>query len=164
LSVAQKQTQSAQIIAGLNNANAVAVQNLQNQAALANIAANGAVTAQITNLTNANKTLLQTSQGAATLYSQALVNLQAIMTNPNLSTDQQTTALNNGVQQLQSGLDALAAIANNQPANALLTFSNPAPAAAAAPAAPSPGQFAGGAPANNNPTIPDFASQGGGGT
>jgi X-X-X-Leu-X-X-Gly heptad repeat protein len=57
------------------------------------------------------------------------------MTNPNLSTAQQTTALNNGVAQLQDGLNALNSIAANQDANSTLVFTNPtaAPAATAAP-------------------------------
>jgi hypothetical protein len=104
----------------------VTVQNLQNASSLANIQANGVINTQIQTLTNNNKTLLQTSQGAATLYNQALSNLSAIMTNPNLNTDQQTTALNNGVKQLQDGLTALNSIAANQQANSLLTFGNPA--------------------------------------
>jgi X-X-X-Leu-X-X-Gly heptad repeat protein len=65
------------------------------------------------------------------------------MTNPNLNTDQQTTALNNGVKQLQDGLTALNSIAANQQANSLLVFSGgaaaPTAAASAAPAVPAGG-------------------------
>jgi hypothetical protein len=80
-------------------------------------------TAQITNLTDANKTLLQTSASAAQLYNQALTNLSAIMTNPNLNHDQQVTALNNGAAQLNEGLVALNNIAQNQAATGTLGFS-----------------------------------------
>jgi hypothetical protein len=123
LSVAQQQTQSAQAIAALDNANKVAVQQLQNAGSLANIQTNGAINMQIQNITNANKTLLQTSQGAATLYNQALANLSNIITNPNLSHDQQAAALNDGVAQLNAGLQSIEQIATNVNANSLLQFS-----------------------------------------
>jgi hypothetical protein len=129
LSVAEKQAQSAQAVAAMNNQNAIAVANLQNASSLANIQANGVINTQIQQLTDNNKTLLQTSSGASALYNQALTNLSAIITNPNLSTSQQTAALNNGVKQLNDGLAALNAIAGNQQAQSLLVFSDPTPAA-----------------------------------
>ena len=101
------------------------IANANNAAALQNIQANGAINTQIQNLTDNNKTLLQTSASASALYSQALTNLSAIMTNPNLSTAQQAAALNDGVAQLQDGLTALNDIASNQQANSTLVFSDP---------------------------------------
>ena len=91
---------------------------------LANIQANGVINTQIQNLTNQNKTLLQTSASAAQLYNQALTNLSSIVTNTNLTTDQQTTALNDGVKQLQDGLAALNSIASNQQAQSTLVFNS----------------------------------------
>jgi hypothetical protein len=101
------------------------VAKLQNAAALVNIQANGVINTQIQNLTDQNKTLLQTSASAATLYNQALTNLSTIMTNPNLSTAQQSTALNNGIKQLNDGLAALNAIAANKQASSTLVFTSP---------------------------------------
>jgi hypothetical protein len=121
--VAQQQTQSAQVIASENNANAVTVQNLQNASSMANIVQNGAINAEIQQMTNDNKTLLQTSSGAAQLYNQQLTSLSAIITNPNLSTGQQDAALNDGMATLSSGLAALNAIAANTQAAENLTFS-----------------------------------------
>ena len=87
-------------------------------------------------MTNDNKALLQTSAGAAQLYNQALTNLSAIMTNANLNTGQQTTALNNGVKELQDGLAVLNGIANNQAVTSLLVFGNTEAPPAAAGATP----------------------------
>lgn len=121
--------QTAQNIAGQTQ-----VQTLQNQGNLANIMANGTINTQITNLTNANKTLLQTSAGAGQLYTQALTNLSAITQNPNLSEAQKTTALNDGVAQLNDALSALNTIAaaTGTGAQSTLTFgSTPNPASIA---------------------------------
>lgn len=133
LSVEDKQTQSAQVIAGMNNDNAKAVQQMVNDGNLATIAANGAINVQITNLTNANKLLLQTSSGAASLYSTTLQNMSAIMGNKDLTEDQKTTALNNSVAALKDGLTAISSIANNTAVNSTLNFGGggtpPAPGA-----------------------------------
>jgi hypothetical protein len=138
LSVQDKQAASAQAIAQWNNQNALNLANMNNAAALQNIQANGQISMQVNQINNANKTLLQTSQGAAQMYSQALQNLSAIMTNTNLTTAQQQTALNNQVKQLQDGLQVMNSIAGNQQAMSLLNFSDPGAAPAAAPGAPQP--------------------------
>ena len=122
LSIADKQTQSAQVIAGLNNANALAVQNLVNAGNLATIQANGVINLEITNLTNTNKLLLQTSTAASSVYSQTLANMATIMTNPNLDADQKATALNNGVAALSDALRVINGIANNQAVSTTLDF------------------------------------------
>ena len=145
LSVEQQQAASAQVVAGMNNANAVTVQNLQNAAALENIKANGAINTQIQNITNQGKTILQTSASAAQLYNQVLTNLSAIMTNPNLNTAQQTTALNNGILQLKDGLAALNGIAANQAVTSNLVFAAPSSGAQSAIQAPAA------APVQNGP-------------
>jgi hypothetical protein len=125
LSVTQQQTETQKIIAQANNQNAIAVQNLQNAAALENIKQNGVINTAITNLTNDNKTLLQTSQGAAQLYNQALANIQAIMTSPNLNTQQQADAMNNTVATLNAGLAAFSSIAGNPAIASTLNFGPP---------------------------------------
>ena len=122
LSIEQQQTLSAQVIASMNNTSAYQVQQLVNQGNLANIQANGQVNTQITNLTDQNKTLLQTSSGAAQLYNQALSNLSNIITNPNLSDDEKTTGLNDGVAQLQDGLNVMAQIAGIPGLGSTLSF------------------------------------------
>ena len=134
LQTAAGQTSTSQFNTGQTNAalsgeaaasNTIAQQAQSNAAALANIQANGVINTQITNLTDANKTLLQTSAGAAQIYNQALTNLSNIITNPNLSADQQATALNDGVAQLQDALNILSAIAGTPDIQSTLTFSNP---------------------------------------
>jgi hypothetical protein len=122
LSATDKQTASAQIIAQANNQNAVLVQQMSNASSLANIQANGVINTQIQNLTDANKTLLQTSTGAAQVYSQALANLSAITTNNNLTEDQKVTALNDGVQQLNDALSILGTIAQTPGLQSTLSF------------------------------------------
>jgi hypothetical protein len=106
----------------MNDQSAQTVQAMQNAGNLATVQANGVINEQITNLTDDNKTLMQTSASAATLYNQALTNMAAIVTNPNLTTDQQTVALQNGVEALSSGLAALNSIAANKQATSGLTF------------------------------------------
>ena len=123
MSVEEQQTASAQIIAAANNANAVLVQQMQNQSSLANIQANGVINTQVQQLTDDNKTLLQTSTGAAQIYSQALANLSAITTNTDMTESQKTTALNDGVQQLNDALSILSQIAQTPALQSTLTFS-----------------------------------------
>ena len=122
LSVEQQQTASAQAIASMNNASALAVQQTQNAGNLANIQANGVVNTAITKLTDDNKTLLQTSQGAATIYNQGLTNIANIINNPNLSEAQKATAMNDGVQQLNDALATLTTIASLPDAQSTLVF------------------------------------------
>lgn len=133
LQTAAGQTSTSQFNTGQTNAalsgeaaasNTVAQQAQSNAAALANIQANGVINTQITNLTDQNKTLLQTSAGAAQIYNQALTNLSNIITNPNLTADQQTTALNDGVAQLQDALNILSTIAGTPDVQSTLSFSD----------------------------------------
>lgn len=128
---AQLETGTSQFNAGQTNAanaaaagasNTVALQAQQNTANLENIKANRAVDLQITQLTNNNRTLLQTSQGAATLYNQALANLSAIIQNPNMSESQKSQALNDQVQQLNDAFSVLGNIAGIPGIASLLTF------------------------------------------
>ncbi len=123
LSVEDKQTQSAQIIARMNNEASVATQKLVNEGALANIAANGVVNTQIQQMTNDNKTLLQTSAGASQLYTQVLQAMSGIMTNKDLTQEQKTTALNNSIAQLNDGLAVMAKIAGIPGIASTLNFS-----------------------------------------
>lgn len=102
-----------------------ALQAQQNAANLQNIQANGAVNVQLANINNTHQTLLQTSQGAATLYNQALANLSAIVSNANLSADQKATALNDGVAQLNDALSVLGTIAGIPGIQSTLDFTNP---------------------------------------
>jgi hypothetical protein len=116
----------------MNNENAQTVQKLVNNGALANIQANGEINTAITNLTNNNRTLLQTSQGAASIYSQSLQSMSAIMQNKDLDAGQKQAALNNSVQQLNDALAALSTIAGIPAVTSLLNFGSGEPAAAPA--------------------------------
>lgn len=126
LSIEQQQTQSQQLIAQWNNTNGQIVQGMVNAGNLANIQANGAINTQITKITNDNRLLLQSSQGASQIYSQSLANLSNILTSTNLSPDQKTTALNDQVQQLNDSLAIMAQIAGSPDVQSTLTFSQAA--------------------------------------
>ena len=144
------EAQTAQSIAGtlantgLQTASAQTVQNLQNQGNLANIMANGRINTEITQLTNDNNNLLKTSTGAASIYQQALANLSAITTNPNLSEAQKTTALNDGVAQLNDALSVMTQIAGMPDVASTLNFSatGTAPTGAVTSATPAVGATA----------------------
>ncbi len=152
LSVAEKNTQSAQIIAQMNNENSRVVQGMVNAAALENIKANGVVNMEIERMTEANKTLLQTSASASQVYTQMLTSMSNIMTNKDLSEDQKQTALNNNVQQLNDFLATLSKISGIPGMESLLTFG---PATGATGPAPD-GSLSLSSPA---PAAPDYSGQ-----
>lgn len=124
LSIADKQAAIQKLVTGMNNDTAKQVQAMQNEGSLANIRANGAISTQLQVLGDSNKLLLQTNAGASQLYTQALTTMSNIQTNPNLSADQKTQALNNQVQQLTDGLQAMAAISGTPGVSSLLNFTN----------------------------------------
>lgn len=145
---ATQKTSTSQFNAGQTNAanssaaaasNAVSLQQQQNTANLNNIKANREADIAITNLTNTNRTLLQTSSGAQQLYSQMLANLSAIVTNPNMSEAQKATALNDGVQQLNDALSVMSTIAGIPDLKSILTFGPSTPAADTGTPAPDAG-------------------------
>jgi hypothetical protein len=152
LSVEQQQTASAQVVAAMDNANALAVANTNNAAAMANIQANGVINEAVTNLTDTNKTLLQTSASASSIYTQALTNMSSILTNPNLDTAQQTQALNDQVTSLQDALQAIQGIANDNQVTSNLDFSSGGAADTGAGSAPAPAAPAAATPAAANDT------------
>ena len=130
LSVTDKQTLSAQIVAQGNNSATLQAQLLVDRGALDNIAANSQAQQRITQIQEDNKQILQNSAGAQALYTQALQNMQQFMTNPNLNTDQQATALNNTMDVLNEGLKMFNNIDTNANVNSVLRFGDPTPAAA----------------------------------
>lgn len=128
---AQLQTGTSQFNAGQQNAalsaasgasNQVALQAQQNEANLANIKTNRAADIQIAQLQEANKNVLQSSSIAGTLYNTSLANLSSIISNPNLSEEQKTTALNDGIAQLNDALSVISKITNTPGVASLLTF------------------------------------------
>lgn len=137
---AQLQTNTSQFNAGQQNAalsaaagasNTVALQAQQNEANLQNIKTNRATDLQIAQLTEANKNILQSSSIAGQLYNTSLANLSAIISNPNMSEEQKTTALNDGVAQLNDALSVISKITNTPGVASLLTFggaATPSPA------------------------------------
>jgi hypothetical protein len=122
LSIEDKQNQSAQILAQMNNENSRILQQMQNAAALDNIKANGVINTEIQRMTDANKTLLQTSASASQIYTQMLTSMSNIMTNKDLSEAQKQTALNNNVQQLNDALATLSKISGISGLESLLDF------------------------------------------
>lgn len=124
LSAQDKQTASAQIIAAANNQNAILLQQMQNDASLKNIQTQGDLNMAVQKLTDANKTLLQTSSGASQLYSQSLATMSNIITSNQLSQEQKTQALNNQVQQLNDALAVLSQVSGIPGLQSLLTFTN----------------------------------------
>jgi hypothetical protein len=112
LSVADKQARTQIFVNSMNNENSQALQDKVNAGNLANIKANGVINEKLTNLQNDNKILLQTSAGAKDMYSQALKNMTDVINNPDFNAAQKTQALNNMVNQLNDGLDALGKMGN----------------------------------------------------
>lgn len=123
LSVEDKQSATQKIIAQMNNDNSKAIQSMVNEGALANIKANGAVSVEVEKLTEANKTLLQTSASASQIYTQMLQTMSAITTSNTLTADQKTTALNNAVQQLNSAMSVMSTISGITGLESDLVFS-----------------------------------------
>lgn len=138
---AQTQSQTSQFNAGqINSALASEAQQANQMAqAMATIQGNEQASIAVQNLTDQNKTLLQTSAAAQNLYQQVISGMATILTNANLNTSQQAAALNDQIAQLQDGLAALQGIANNQQVTSTLSFGGangiPVGAPAAAPAA-----------------------------
>lgn len=122
LTIEQQKVASQQLIASLQAQTTLQQQALQNQGLLANIEAKGAIDTRITQISEANKLLLQSNSGAASLYNQSLLNVQAIMNNPNMGGDQKAVAMNNTVQMLNDGLAAMAAISNTPTVQSNLSF------------------------------------------
>ena len=122
LSVTEQQTRSAQVIAEANNANARTIQGMVNAGALENIKANGVINTQIQKMGDDNKTLLQTSAGAANLYSQTLQGLSAIVQNKDMNTQQQADASNNLMKTLNDAFGVLKGINNSADIKSNLVF------------------------------------------
>jgi hypothetical protein len=130
--------QERPVIAGLNNANALKVQQLVNDGNLATIKANGEINVKITDLQNTNKLLLQTSAAASSIYGTVLANMANVMNNKDLTEDQKTTELNNLVSGLNDALNVIGKIANNQSTTSTLNFSGGTNAGGGATTPPAP--------------------------
>jgi GNAT superfamily N-acetyltransferase len=115
LTAEDKQTAEQTLLAGLNNTNAQTVQQMVNDGNLANIKANGVINTQVTQMTDDNKTLLQTSQGAQTLYNTSLQQMSTIIQNPNLDEAGKTQALQDAAVELNDGLGAMSVLAGIAP-------------------------------------------------
>lgn len=107
----------------MNNESALQIQALQNKGNLDNIYAQGTVNVQLQQLSDNNKLLLQSSAGAASLYSQALQQMSTISTNPDLDGNQKSQALNNAMQALNDGLHVQSVISGTPNVAGTLTFS-----------------------------------------
>lgn len=106
----------------MNNETALAQQDKVDATNLQAIQAQGVINTQLTNLNNANKLLLQSNSGAANLYSQQLAYMATISTNPDMSAEQKTQALNNAVMNLNDGLAIFSQISGTPEVQSTLTF------------------------------------------
>ena len=111
LSIADTQALTQTTIAAASNANQRQLQEMVNAGNLANIQANGAINTQITQLTNDNRTLLQTSQGAYNLYTTSLQSMSNVV-KADMGGSQKEAALNNVMANLNEGLGVLGEIGN----------------------------------------------------
>jgi hypothetical protein len=98
------------------------IAQMNNIASLQQIQAQGSVNTQIAQLNNQYAQLTQTDQAAQTFYSQSLANLANIAGNVNMSEEQKTQALQNGVQVLNDGLAAISQIAGTPDVQSTLSF------------------------------------------
>lgn len=136
LSVQEKQNQSAQIIAGLNNQNAKDVQGLVNAGRLEQIGRDSQAAKELAIINNDNKLLLQTNSGAASLYSNGIAQMAAIMTNKDLDVTAKANAMNDVMNTIKDGIAAFKKIQTNQDVNSTLNFSAGPPAPGASPGQP----------------------------
>ena len=139
LSLAQQKAESDKILASMNNAATLQATKLQIDGKMADILATGKVNTELQTMIEKNKGIIATNQGAASLVSQGLANLQAIINNPNLDEGQKTQALNNTIVQLDSGVGLLTQIAGLPDVMSTITYNSSnattAPRAATTPPA-----------------------------
>lgn len=110
LSATDKQIAANNILSLRDNETKVAMQTFQLGADLQKINADGTIRQSLADTEASYKILMQTSAGAADLYKQSLSNFAAIIANPDIT--DKTTALNNGVKQLNDGLKLIGDVAN----------------------------------------------------
>lgn len=111
-------------LAKMQEANQIALQTLVGSQQLAALDAQGKIQTQLTQMSNDNKVLLQTSQGASSYYNQMLAYMSSVTTNPNMTQDQKANALNNAVTTLNDGLDTMTSIGNIPGVQSTLNFSD----------------------------------------
>lgn len=109
-------------LANLQAASAELQQKLQTSGQIAAIEAKGAIDTRITELTNKNKLLLQTSAGAAQMYNQMTAEVARIMQNDDLSWESKMTAMNNLVEGIDGALATMTTIGNIPGVESTLRF------------------------------------------
>jgi hypothetical protein len=107
------------------------------------------------NIEASYKMLMQSSQSAADLYKQGMVNITNTMTNKDMTPDAKQAAVNNQLGMINAGLGIVGAISNLN-LDTLLTFGGALSGATAVPSpapapTPAPGQGSPYAPANEYP-------------
>lgn len=123
LSVADKQAQSQRLIASMNNQTARDVQLMQNAGALQNIQANGVINTRLADIDGRYRLLIQSSAGAAQIWSNALQFMNNVVMNPDINPEQKNEYLNNKVQEVNDALDIQARIAGTPVVSSLLNYS-----------------------------------------
>jgi hypothetical protein len=98
------------------------LQRLVGSQQLAAIDATGKIQTQLTDMSNKNKLLLQTSQNASQYYTTMLQYMGSIMSDPNLDAGQKQQALNNSVTTLNDALDTMTSIADIPGVQSTLNF------------------------------------------
>lgn len=111
-------------LAKLQATNQQALQTLIGSQQLAAIDAQGKIQTTLQQMSNDNKVILQTSQGASSYYNTMLSYMSSITTNPNMTQDQKANALNNAVTQLNDGLDTMTSIGSIPGVQSTLNFSD----------------------------------------
>jgi hypothetical protein len=108
LSVAEKQSQTQQLIDNADNATKVQLVTMQAANDLAKVDATGQIQKSLQMLQGQNSQLLQASSSASALYQSALQAMTSITTDPNIV--DKTTALNNSITELNAALQTLGGI------------------------------------------------------
>jgi hypothetical protein len=138
----------------LQAANQQALQTLVGSQQLAAIDAQGRIQTTLQKMSDDNKVLLQTSQGASSYYNTMLQYMASITANPNMTQDQKANALNNAVTSLNDSLDTMTSIGNIPGVQSTLNFTDSnlgGVSPSLAVAAPGGGMI-------NAPTAPNVAS------
>jgi hypothetical protein len=107
LTISQREDATKRIIAASNNETQKEIQRLTNQGNIENIKQKGYYDERITQMTNNNKMLLETSNGAAQIYSEAMTAMSAIASSADLDGPAKTQHMNNIITNVANALKTI---------------------------------------------------------
>jgi hypothetical protein len=107
LTISQRETASRELIAAANNETNKEIQRLTNQGNIENIRQKGYYDERITLMTNNNKMLLETSNGAAQMYSESMTAMSAIASSENLDGPAKKEHMNNIITNIANALKTI---------------------------------------------------------